>query len=228
MCHRFHRRSTPGCHAARMTGSRLGVGRHRRSSESFGHGSLSFAGDRKLCDATILHVVPFVCGARPGPSLSCDARSGPSLSCDARSGPSLSCDARSGPSLSCDARPGSSDTRTDWWPRQDRSGSSPASRPRPAGGRAPPPVFPNAMRLLAKPVAAAHLSPARRPGGRCRRFAGDGGKSGLHGNTVPANSRRGRPQGQCHREQTARAPQDPSGGRRVRVKGCGKSAPRPW
>lgn len=33
-----------------------------------------------------------------------------------------------------------------------------------------------------------------------------GGKSGLHGNTVPANGRRGQPQGQCHREQTARPP----------------------
>ena len=29
------------------------------------------------------------------------------------------------------------------------------------------------------------------------------GKSGLHGNTVPDNDRRGRPQGKCHREQTA-------------------------
>ncbi len=33
---------------------------------------------------------------------------------------------------------------------------------------------------------------------------GGGGKSGLHGNTVPGNARRGRPQGKCHREQTAR------------------------
>lgn len=47
------------------------------------------------------------------------------------------------------------------------------------------------------------------------------GKSGLHGDTVPGNARRGRPQGKCHREQTAR----PAG--RARVKGCGKSAPRP-
>ena len=46
-----------------------------------------------------------------------------------------------------------------------------------------------------------------------------GGKSGLHGNTVPGNARRGRPQGKCHRKQTARLG-------RVRVKGCGKSAPR--
>lgn len=55
--------------------------------------------------------------------------------------------------------------------------------------------------------------------------AGDGrGKSGLHGKTVPANGRRGRPQGKCHRKQTARArPRS-----RARVKRCGKSAPRPW
>ena len=32
-----------------------------------------------------------------------------------------------------------------------------------------------------------------------------GGKSGLHGNTVPGNARRGRPQGKCHRKQTAGA-----------------------
>ena len=31
----------------------------------------------------------------------------------------------------------------------------------------------------------------------------DIGKSGLHGNTVPVNGRRGRPQGKCHRKQTA-------------------------
>ncbi len=51
-----------------------------------------------------------------------------------------------------------------------------------------------------------------------------GGKSGLHGNAVPGNARRGRPQGQCHRKQTAglgRASVRP-----VRVKRCGKSAPR--
>ena len=52
-----------------------------------------------------------------------------------------------------------------------------------------------------------------------------GGKSGLHGNTVPANGRRGRPQGQCHRKQTARAR---STAPRARAKRCGKSAPRPW
>ena len=66
--------------------------------------------------------------------------------------------------------------------------------------------------------------------GRCR-IAGHlwpiahagGGKSGLHGDTVAANGRRGRPQGKCHRKQTARRGFGP---RRVRVKGCGKSAPR--
>jgi len=46
------------------------------------------------------------------------------------------------------------------------------------------------------------------------------GKSGLHGDTVPANGRRGRPQGKCHREETA------SAHAAARVKRCGKSAPR--
>ena len=55
--------------------------------------------------------------------------------------------------------------------------------------------------------------------------AAGGGKSGLHGNTVPGNARRGRPQGKCHREQTARRGRLRPG-LRVRVKGCGKSAPR--
>jgi hypothetical protein len=52
-----------------------------------------------------------------------------------------------------------------------------------------------------------------------------GGKSGLHGNTVPANGRRGRPQGKCHRKQTAMASARKGAGA-ARVKGCGKSAPR--
>jgi hypothetical protein len=52
-----------------------------------------------------------------------------------------------------------------------------------------------------------------------------GGKSGLHGNTVPANGRRGRPQGKCHRKQTAVTRARESAGA-ARVKGCGKSAPR--
>jgi hypothetical protein len=49
-----------------------------------------------------------------------------------------------------------------------------------------------------------------------------GGKSGLQGSTVAANGRRGRPQGKCHREQTAGAGQPA----KARVKRCGKSAPR--
>ena len=53
---------------------------------------------------------------------------------------------------------------------------------------------------------------------------GRGGKSGLHRHTVPDNIRRGRPQGQCHRERTAtHVRKDASV---VRVKRCGKSAPR--
>ena len=51
-----------------------------------------------------------------------------------------------------------------------------------------------------------------------------GGKSGLQGSTVAANGRRGRPQGKCHRDQTARAGQPA----KARVKRCGKSAPRSW
>ncbi len=43
---------------------------------------------------------------------------------------------------------------------------------------------------------------ARRLDGRCCTTC-DRGKSGLHGNTVPVNGRRGRPQGKCHRKQTA-------------------------
>jgi len=40
---------------------------------------------------------------------------------------------------------------------------------------------------------------------------------------VPVNGRRGRPQGKCHRKQTAAAWRHPA----VRMKRCGKSAPRP-
>ena len=49
---------------------------------------------------------------------------------------------------------------------------------------------------------------ARQSAGRPLRQSpkgGRGGKSGLHGQTVPDNVRRGQPQGQCHREQTAAA-----------------------
>ena len=77
--------------------------------------------------------------------------------------------------------------------------------------------------------------PRRQSAGRPLRRSPKGGwrgKSGLHRHTVPDNIRRGRPQGQCHRERTA-SPTLPSpacggGSRRgrVRVKRCGKSAPR--
>ena len=60
---------------------------------------------------------------------------------------------------------------------------------------------------------------ARRLDDRCRPFGVGRGKSGLHGKTVPGNTRRGRPQGKCHRKETARA------SAWVRLKGCGKSAP---
>ena len=50
------------------------------------------------------------------------------------------------------------------------------------------------------------------------------GKSGLHGGTVPGNARRGRPQGKCHRKDTAEPIRH--AGWAARVKRCGKSAPR--
>ena len=50
----------------------------------------------------------------------------------------------------------------------------------------------------AMPVPPLSRQPAGRPPRRKR-----GGKSGLHGKTVPGNARRGRPQGKCHRKQTA-------------------------
>ncbi len=64
--------------------------------------------------------------------------------------------------------------------------------------------------------------------GRLRKVRKDsgGGKSGLHGIRVPGNARRGQPQGKCHRNK----PPCRSlwADRAVRVKRCGKSAPRPW
>ena len=63
----------------------------------------------------------------------------------------------------------------------------------------------------------------RQPAGRPLRARARGGKSGLHGSTVPDNVRRGKPQGKCHRKQTAPQRSSDLG---VRVKGCGKSAPR--
>ena len=55
-------------------------------------------------------------------------------------------------------------------------------------------------------------------------FPAGGGKSGLHADTAPDNVRRGRPQGQRHRKQTAGRKAKAPGP--ARVKGCGKSAPR--
>jgi hypothetical protein len=49
------------------------------------------------------------------------------------------------------------------------------------------------------------------------------GKSGLHGNTVTDNIRRGKPQGKRHRNETAYRPKAAA-----RLKRCGKSAPRLW
>jgi hypothetical protein len=62
------------------------------------------------------------------------------------------------------------------------------------------------------------------PASLCGDTTGDRGKSGLHGPTVAANGRRGRPQGKCHRNQTANG----CFGSMARVKWCGKSAPRLW
>jgi NAD(P)-dependent dehydrogenase (short-subunit alcohol dehydrogenase family) len=63
---------------------------------------------------------------------------------------------------------------------------------------------------------------------KCRKAAG-GGKSGLHGDAVPDNVRRRRPQGKCHRKQTARLSRRRAReGFRARVKGWGKSPPRHW
>src|SRR5215207_9256133 len=55
---------------------------------------------------------------------------------------------------------------------------------------------------------------ACQPAGRPLRAKARGGKSGLHGDTVPDNVRRGRPQGKCHRDQTA--PGDRGKGEKVR------------
>ena len=69
---------------------------------------------------------------------------------------------------------------------------------------------------------------AGRPLSQCSKGC-EGGKSGLHGQTVPDNvrrglsSRKGTAQGQCHREANRRGALRFSA---VRVKRCGKSAPR--
>ncbi len=75
---------------------------------------------------------------------------------------------------------------------------------------------------LTWPASAPMPGRVSRPDGRSRhgRKAIGRGKSGLHRHTVPDNIRRGRPQGQCHRERTA------SSSDAARVKRCGKSAPR--
>ena len=85
------------------------------------------------------------------------------------------------------------------------------SQPSPLSSPSLPPLF---------PLPAGRTAAAARAG-----FAAigrGGGKSGLQGSTVAANGRRGRPQGKCHREQTAGAGQPA----KARVKRCGKSAPR--
>ena len=85
------------------------------------------------------------------------------------------------------------------------------SPPSPLTSPSEPPLF---------PLPAGRTAAAARAG-----FAAigrGGGKSGLQGSTVAANGRRGRPQGKCHREETARAGQPA----KARVKRCGKSAPR--
>jgi uncharacterized protein YjiS (DUF1127 family) len=69
--------------------------------------------------------------------------------------------------------------------------------PRGPGG---PKALGGAIVRLTGALAAPICSPASRPDGR--RLT-SGGKSGLHGDTAPDNVRRGRPQGQRHRKQTA-------------------------
>ena len=89
-----------------------------------------------------------------------------------------------------------------------------------AGKSRPPSLLTSPSLPPLFPVPAGRTAAAARAG-----FAAigrGGGKSGLQGSTVAANGRRGRPQGKCHREQTARAGQPA----KARVKRCGKSAPR--
>ena len=87
---------------------------------------------------------------------------------------------------------------------------------------------------LAADAPGAHSVPGQSAGRPLRQSpkGGRGGKSGLHGHTVPDNDRRARAQGKCHREQTAASHLSLPACREsrergaVRVKGCGKSAPR--
>ena len=85
------------------------------------------------------------------------------------------------------------------------------------------PVFAKFPSRFDRRVANSQICSARRPDGRSPPCA-EGGKSGLHGGTVPGNARRGRPQGKCHRKYTAGPSRNT--GRAARVKRCGKSAPR--
>ena len=57
--------------------------------------------------------------------------------------------------------------------------------------------------LLKSPVGRMAAAREARCGPQGRSAILSGGKSGLHGNTAPDNVRRGRPQGKCHRKQTA-------------------------
>ena len=79
---------------------------------------------------------------------------------------------------------------------QRRRRRLPACPQDPAGARIKPSGAERLTGLLLAPM----CLPASRPDGR--RLTG-GGKSGLHGDTAPDNLRRGRPQGQRHRKQTA-------------------------
>jgi hypothetical protein len=113
------------------------------------------------------------------------------------------------------------------------SNTSPHAKPLTEAAKAP---------LHKVPVGRMAAAPCARCGPSRLKRAWGGGKSGLHGNTAPDNVRRGQPQGKCHRKQTAfrslkqriSGPMASSSAerdrpkRKVRVKGCGKSAPRPW
>jgi hypothetical protein len=115
--------------------------------------------------------------------------------------------------------------------RQVQSGPASSSGASGFGVAGPRHSIAIARGMLDRLTVRAHIPVARQLDDRCGR--GNpvrGGKSGLHGNTVPANGRRGRPQGKCHRKQTARA-RSVRASRpvpRARAKRCGKSAPRPW
>ena len=77
-----------------------------------------------------------------------------------------------------------------------RSGDARRDRSRPCPHRHPH----RTLRRLTFPATGA-TSPL--PAGRTAASLKRGGKSGLHGRTVPGNARRGQPQGKCHRDRTA-------------------------